>query len=718
MYRFVTRTARAGVASLAVVGLVLAGPTPKAEATTAYDPATHALVNIVHFNDFHGRIATPLTTNFATAIEQARVTEGGDAHTLLLSGGDNIGASLYASASQQDNPTIDVLNALDVAFSASGNHEFDKGINDFQNRVKPRATFPYRTANVTWKGAPIDRGYEIFTVDGVKVAVIGAVTTDTKTMVSPAGIQNVEFTNAVDAVNRVATQLTDGDSSNGEADVLIAEYHNGSEVVDPTQSKNPQFLDIVQRTSPKICAIFGGHTHKPYTWMAPAPAGSANPTRPVIQAKEYGGQIAQLAFTVERANKKVTVAAGYPKLITPTATDLSLPRVAAVKQIVDAALAQAKIVGDQPLGSQVADITTAYRNGKRDDRSSASTMGTLIGNMLRDQAADPARGGAQIGVTNPGGLRADLLYSPDGIITNAEANAVLPFANNVWTTSLTGAQFKALLEQQWQPATASKPYLQLGLSDNVEYTYDPDRPVGERITGIFIEGKPIDFAASYRIAAPDFLLSGGDNFTVFTQGTNSKDSGLGDFEAFAAYLKAHPKLKPDFSRRQLIVNALPQSPVKVGDTVTFTVRNTDLTSLGAPVNKTLEVWFKDHKLGTFEVVGGVAQVSFVVPKPAAPKLDGTHKVSATQRSQFALRTPDSGTDIPFRLDVAASDISAEPQPPDPTPTPSQISTPTPSNSSMQPRQTQLPATGGKSPWVLGLGVFALVAAMLILRRKK
>ena len=73
-----------------------------------------------------------------------------------------------------------------------------------------------------------------------------------------------------------------------------------------------------------------------------------------------------------------------------------------------------------------------------------------MANALRDTLAPDLLGGAQIGVVNPGGLRAELLYAPDGVITTAEANGVLPFANNLWTTSLTGAQFKVMLEQQWQ----------------------------------------------------------------------------------------------------------------------------------------------------------------------------------------------------------------------------------------------------------------------------
>ena len=39
-------------------------------------------------------------------------------------------------------------------------------------------------------------------------------------------------------------------------------------------------------------------------------------------------------------------------------------------------------------------------------------------------------------------------------MTFGEAASVLPFANSLFTVDLTGAQFKTLLEQQWQTAAA------------------------------------------------------------------------------------------------------------------------------------------------------------------------------------------------------------------------------------------------------------------------
>ncbi|HEY2556986.1 MAG TPA: ExeM/NucH family extracellular endonuclease, partial [Diaminobutyricibacter sp.] len=437
--------------------------------------AAPVTLNLLNINDFHGRIDSN-TVKFAGTVEKLRA-QAGDANSLFLSDGDNIGASLFASASAGDIPTIDVLDALELKASSVGNHEFDKGFSDLTGRVKDAAAFSYLGANVYKKGTtdPALPEYAVFAVDGLKVGVIGAVTEETPALVSPGGISTLDFGDPVAAVNRVATQLTDGDPSNGEADVLVAEYHEGAGFGTPDGSTLEKelaaggaFADIVTKTSPKVAAIFTGHTHKQYAWDAPVP-GVDGATRPIVQTGSYGENIGQVTLTVDPETDAVT---GHTarNVARTTETDASLvaayPRVATVKTIVDKALADAAVIGNQKVGSVTKDITTAYLGGARDDRMSESTLGNLVADSLLTTLSPTELGGAEIGVVNPGGLRADLLYGADGSISYAQANAVLPFVNNLWTTTLTGAQFKQALEQQWQRnadgTVPSRPFLNLG----------------------------------------------------------------------------------------------------------------------------------------------------------------------------------------------------------------------------------------------------------------
>lgn len=124
---------------------------------------------------------------------------------------------------------------------------------------------------------------------------------------------------------------------------------------------------------------------------------------------------------------------------------------------------------------------------------------------------------------NPGGLRADLLFAssgagdPDGNVTFREAANVQPFANSLFTMELTGAQLRSVLEEQWQPDGATRPFLKLGLSAGLEYTYDPTAPRGERISTITLNGSTVTDAQTIRIVTNSFLASGGDGFTTLAQ---------------------------------------------------------------------------------------------------------------------------------------------------------------------------------------------------------
>ncbi|WP_449385334.1 ExeM/NucH family extracellular endonuclease [Cellulomonas soli] len=614
-----------------------------AAGASAQGPIDLTLLNI---NDFHGRIDAN-TVRFAGTVEQQRAAaEAAGGAAAFLSAGDNIGASLFASAVAKDQPTIDVLNALDLAASTVGNHEFDQGYSDLVDRVVAggsNATWPYLGANVYAKGTtnPVLPEYTILDMGGVSVGIIGAVTQETPTLVAPGGIATVDFGDPVAAVNRVAAQLSDGDAANGEADVLVAEYHEGAGAGTPDGATLEQevaaggaFAEIVQQTSAEVDAIFTGHTHKQYAWQAPVP-GQPDRTRPVLQTGSYGEFLGKVVLTYDRATEQVTAstATNVPRTTVADATLVSTyPRVAQVSSIVTAALADAAVVGNQPVGSVSADVTTAFAGGSyvngvytgsgplastgRDDRSKESTLGNLVANSLRETLAAPERGGAQIGVVNPGGLRNELFYAPDGTITYAEANAVLPFVNNLWTTTLSGAEVKTMLEQQWQTnpdgTIPSRPYLQLGLSDNVTYTFDASRAQGDRITSVTVDGVALDPAASYRIGTFSFLAQGGDNFRVFSEGADTADSGLIDRDAWIAYLQTHPAIAPDFARHAVGVPALPAT-ITAGVALAFPVTGLDLTSLGSPLNTTLDVRLDGTSIGSAAVTAGATQVSVTVP---------------------------------------------------------------------------------------------------------
>ena len=178
-------------------------------------------------------------------------------------------------------------------------------------------------------------------------------------------------------------------------------------------------------------------------------------------------------------------------------------------------------VGNQPVGTITADITTAftggayadgkYAGGTRDDRGSESTLGDLVANALRDglpaehgpgrprhrQPGRPARRAA----TYAGDTAANPANT-DGVVTYAEANASCRSSTTSGRSQLTGAQLKA----RARAAVAARPgpprpFLELGLSDNVRVTQDAEQAA--RVSGsprCSINGEPLDPAKTYTVS--------------------------------------------------------------------------------------------------------------------------------------------------------------------------------------------------------------------------
>lgn len=514
-------------------------------------------IQVLTINDFHGRIEQNLGNGEAGAAVIAGAVDAFETenpNTLFVSAGDNIGASTFTSFIQEDAPTIDALTAAGLDLGAVGNHEFDRGFSDLTDRVLPR--FGSNTfglgANVYLKGTttPALPEYAIEEVDGVRVAFIGTVTEQTAAMVSPAGIAGIEFGDQLAAANRVASELSEGEL----ADVIVLLTHEGSAVSDCSAiaTEDTLYGDLVREASPQIDAIVSGHTHQKYSCEIA--------DRPVIQAHQYGTALGKLELTVDNDSKELVSIAGS---IVPLVVDgvAAYPADPAVEQIVAAAVTAADEQGSVEVGQVSADV---LRGGTPpgDDRGVESSMGNLVADMYLWATSNDEYAGtpAQIAIMNPGGLRADLLYGTDGTVTYRDVANVQPFANTLVTVTLTGAQLRQVLEEQWQPDGSSRPKLHLGVSDGFSYTYDPDAPRGTRIVSMTFEGDTITDTDTFTVVTNSFLAEGGDNFVTFASGTDRTDTGQIDLSASVAYFAAHEVVDPAPLGRAALADDSEQPP--------------------------------------------------------------------------------------------------------------------------------------------------------------
>jgi len=119
--------------------------------------------------------------------------------------------------------------------------------------------------------------------------------------------------------------------------------------------------------------------------------------------------------------------------------------------------------------------------------------------------------------------------------------------------TLTGGQLYELLGQQWVGQTSPRI---LQVSEGFTYSWDNSLPQGQSkvVDGsIAIGGVPVDKSASYRITVNNFLASGGDNFSVLTQGTDLV-GGAQDIDAMTAYFQATSPVPPGPKNRIQRVN--------------------------------------------------------------------------------------------------------------------------------------------------------------------
>lgn len=127
----------------------------------------------------------------------------------------------------------------------------------------------------------------------------------------------------------------------------------------------------------------------------------------------------------------------------------------------------------------------------------------------------------------------------------------MPFGNRIVTVTMTGAQIKEALEQQYQPVAArgSRPMLALGVSRGFTYEWNASAPQGSRVvTGSMkLGGTPISATGTYRVSTLNFLQEGGDRFTAFTKGTRLT-GGPEDLQALVDFLGANPGLTPPAGR--------------------------------------------------------------------------------------------------------------------------------------------------------------------------
>ena len=598
-------------------------------ATAPSTPPGPVRVKIVAFNDFHGTLQSP--GRFATSTQAAErpAVGGADAlaawvarlkaqnpNNVVVGGGDFVGASPLVSALFFDEPAVEVLNRVGVEFTSVGNHEFDKGADELlrlqhggcritRGRPDPNsckglgshapgafdgARYQWLSANVfeTATGRTLLPAYGIKSFDGIPVAFIGMTLKGTPGIVSPAGVAGLEFRDEADTVNALIPQLR---AQGGEA-VVVLVHQGGIQPATGTSDingcdaalKNPDGSDseiaqIVRRLDDAVDLVISAHTHAAYNCSANATAAATRATGlpnkagrsiPVTSASAFGRVLTDIDVTLDPKTHDVVAVSPVNRLV-----DRGDPAI--VQAIADHPAVRDIVQGYATLAAPLADgvvgvLATALPAVP--DDAGEEPAGSLIADSQLQATQPAALGGAQIAFMNAGGVRSPGFVPPAGAtppfaLTYGAAFTVQPFGNSLVTMTLTAAQLKTLLEQQFTGCGGQVVDRVLQPSNGLKVTWSAGAPACAKIVDVTftptdvtvkppaVTGAPQvvvkngvvqDPARTYRVTVNNYMAAGGDGYSTLKSGTN-RIGGAQDIDALRAWLAPYQPPGPAYDAR-------------------------------------------------------------------------------------------------------------------------------------------------------------------------
>lgn len=379
---------------------------------------------------------------------------------LLLDSGDFANGTIEAKNSK-GLTSVRLMNAAGYQAVTVGNHEFDFG-DEGLAPMFAEADFAVLAANLL--EAETDtypknvRPYQIFDVDGVKIAVIGLAN---RTPTKPT--KKYKFTKPLAALeNALARAEKEGAAV---AVVLVhdsyGDYQNGS---------LPYMGDIGKKFSGRVQVVLGGHAHK------------------IFQNKRVGGVLyaesGKYAESVTRVSVELDDKTGKFKKAWSKLIPLDVKKTGSDKRVADLAESFRTPGVDAVLGHAKETLSNKSRGAEKD-----SPLDNWIADLGRASA------GADLYIHNTGGTRTAMERGP---VTKRDLIDIFPFDDTVVMREVSGRQLRAFIKNGLLPWNK---YAYSG----VKITYSRTRDGKVRNLKIWVNGKPLENNRMYRVATNSFI---------------------------------------------------------------------------------------------------------------------------------------------------------------------------------------------------------------------
>ena len=445
-------------------------------------------VTLLTYNDVQTAAAEDGSfPRLVTAINHRRAVHGNS--TVVAGAGDQIGPHALSPISQYRAP-VDVLNTVRPDADVIGNHEFDYGLAEVDN-VTRDSEFPWLASNLvnSTTGEPFD-GTENYTVverDGVRVGFIGLVdrgATFGKTNINftAEGITLENYTQDGPETARYLKQQKD-------VDVVVALAHTGV----------PDAKDLARADEGAIDVIAVGDDEQFY------PPQETSGTV-ITEAQARADYLGELNLTVENGD----VTAWDGRLINTSTYEKN----ETASRIINDYRSEVSLDSNVTVSEVRLDARFATNYHRE------SNYGNLITDAMR------AETGADVAITNAGGIRSDAQYGP-GPITGGDVFNTLPFPNTLVTVELTGAELKETLASQ-VVTLESDTGQQFGeeisqQTSGVRFEWVPHENAEPKIRDVYVnragpdepaDWERVDENETYAVTVNSFMADGGSGYPL------------------------------------------------------------------------------------------------------------------------------------------------------------------------------------------------------------
>nr|WP_238338415.1 5'-nucleotidase C-terminal domain-containing protein [Pedococcus badiiscoriae] len=527
-----------------------AGPTPagapgRFRLTVLGTTDTHGnVLNWDYFKDAeyddgaHNDVGLAKISTLVTAMRAER----GAASTLLIDAGDTIqGTPLSYYYAKVDpitggsvHPMATAMNAMGYDAAALGNHEYNYGL-DTLRTFESQCDFPLLSANsVDWNtGAPIFTPYLIrsFKARGgkdVKVGILGLVTPGVAIWDKANVDGEVRFPGIVEQAKVMVPRL-----KAAGCDLVIVACHSGATPGSSYGDALPFPENASRQLAEEVAgvdAVLVGHAHVEI--VENLVASKVTPGKKVLLTEplKWGMRLSVMDLDLEMVKGRWQLVAAHSHVLNAA----TVPEDPAVAALIRDDHAVVRTYVNSVIGSCTLAMSAA--TARFEDTAAMDFINRVQGEAVKAAlVGTPDEGAPVLSIAAPFNRDAAI---PAGNVTIRDIAGLYIYDNTLLGIRFTGAQVKAYLEFSavyFKTVTGTGPYapddvtgalspttgtaipdynydIMGGLDASLAYDIDIAQPVGQRITNLTYDAKPIDPAAQFVVAINNYRQSGGGGF--------------------------------------------------------------------------------------------------------------------------------------------------------------------------------------------------------------